>query len=315
VREAFESGESVPVEGDLRQRFTDVGNNHRVVGWRVARDMFEREPLRGSGAGTFRVVWERERPEPLRINDAHSLYLELAGELGVVGLALLAVALAALLAAGARGLRGPERAAHAAFLAAAGALLVHAAIDWDWEMPAVFAWFFAAGAAAAAAAPRVARPGPRRVPRIVAGLACLVLAVTPALVAASQPPLTRGVEAFERGDCAGAIDGALDSLAVLRTRPEPFELLGYCDLRGGRPELAVAAMRSALRRDPENWRYAYGVAVAEALAGRDPRAAAALAHRLNPLERLAAELDRDLGETASRARWRRIAARARLPTE
>ena len=40
-------------------------------------------------------------------------------------------------------LRGPERHAYAAFLAAGGALLLHAGIDWDWEMPALFLWFFA----------------------------------------------------------------------------------------------------------------------------------------------------------------------------
>jgi ABC-type Mn2+/Zn2+ transport system permease subunit len=54
-----------------------------------------------------------------------------------VGLLLLAVALVTPLAIAARRLRGPERHAYAGFLAAAAALLVHAGVDWDWEMPAL----------------------------------------------------------------------------------------------------------------------------------------------------------------------------------
>ena len=46
----------------------------------------------------------------------------------------------------------------------------------------------------------------------------------------------------------------------------------------------MRAMRSAQARDPEPWEYAYGLAVTQALAGQDPTAAAAEAHRLNPLE-------------------------------
>ena len=46
----------------------------------------------------------------------------------------------------------------------------------------------------------------------------------------------------------------------------------------------MRAMRSARARDPDGWEYAYGLAVTQALAGQDPTAAAAAAHRLNPLE-------------------------------
>ena len=59
-------------------------------------------------------------------------------------------------------LRGPDRGRrrapvgaraprHAAFLAAGTALLLHAMVDWDWEMPALFIWFFGAAGAIIAA--------------------------------------------------------------------------------------------------------------------------------------------------------------------
>lgn len=313
ARAEFSRGTILPATGDLRDRFTELGNNGRIAGWRVARDAFASSPWQGTGAGTFRLSWERRREADFQVTDAHSLYLEVLSELGVPGLVLLLAGLLSLPVAAALRARGEARPAHAAYLAASVALLLHAGADWDWEMPAVFVWFLGAGAVAAAARPAAAGPALGRLPRVVAGLACLLLAVAPALVLTSQQALDRSVSAFARGDCGRAIDQALASVDALSVRAEPYEVLGYCDARAGQGPLAVRAMAAARDRDPGNWAYAYGLAIAQAIAGEDPRAAAAEARRLNPLEPLAADLDRRLRATDSRARWRRIAARARIP--
>ena len=72
-------------------------------------------------------------------------------------------------------------------------------------------------------------------------------------------------------------------------------------------------MRNAQRRDPNNWQYAYGLAVTQALAGEDPRPAAALAQRLNPLEPLVRSA-RARGAAAQPPRRRRAAvARLAIP--
>jgi len=310
---AFVDGNVVQATADTRSRLGSVGNNGRVDIWRVDLSRFRSAPVIGSGAGTFQLAWERERPGDTRVVDGHSLYLETAAELGVVGLALLAIVLVALLAGPARLLTSAERHAAAAVLAAAGALLVHAGIDWDWEMPALFIWLFmAAGAAHALPGGSARRVAPGRLARVLAGLACLLLALTPLMVTVSQSRLQTAGRAFERGDCATAVDASLASLDVLGVRPEPFELIGYCDLRAGRPELAVAAMEAARRRDPEAWQYAYGLAVARALAGRDPRPAIEAAARLNPREARIRALARALDSDRPQ-RWRRAAVRARLP--
>ena len=82
----------------------------------MARDGFEAEPLHGSGAGTYRLLWERDRPAPpFKVIDGHSLYFEVAAELGVPGLVLLLVALVTPLAVALTRLRGDERHAYAAF--------------------------------------------------------------------------------------------------------------------------------------------------------------------------------------------------------
>ena len=310
---AFKEGDFVPQTGDARDRLTQSGNNGRLGIWRVSEKSFADHPWRGTGAGTFRVEYERRRDIDLTLNDGHSLYLEVAGELGVVGLALLALALGVPLGLGVARLRGGERHAYSAFMAAGVTLLVHAGVDWDWEMPAVFLWLFAAsGVVIAAPVGRGRIAPPPRLGRVIAGLACLLLAVTPWLVLRSQTSLEAGLAAFDRGDCRAAIDDALDARDALSVRAEPFEVVGYCDLRAGANALAVDAMQAARDRDPNNWRYAYGLALARARAGEDPRAAAALALRLNPREQVAKDLVSALDATGRRG-WERVAGRAQLP--
>jgi hypothetical protein len=310
---AFKEGDFVPETGDARDRLSQSGNNGRLGVWRVSELSFGDHPWRGTGAGTFRVEYERRRDLDLTITDGHSLYLEVLGELGIVGLALLLVALALPLAIAVSRLRGGERHAYAAFLAGGATLLVHAGVDWDWEMPAVFLWYLAASGVVVAApvgGGRVAAPP--RLGRVVAGLACLLLAVTPWLLLRSQAALESASVAFGRGDCRAAIDDALTARDALSVRAEPFELIGYCDLRAGADTLAVDAMTAARDRDPRNWRLAYGLALARARAGDDPRAEAALASRLNPREPAARELVKAF-DGAGRRAWPRVAARAKLP--
>lgn len=311
---AFVNGNVVDPGKDTRQRLTSSGNNGRLALWRVSRSSFSAEPWHGTGAGTFEVRWARERPIEMQALDGHSLYLETLGELGVVGLALLVLALGGILLALGRGLRGDERHAYAAACAAGLALLAHAAIDWDWEMPALFVWLFAAGGLATARpAGGAERPGPPRLARVVCGIACLLLAVTPYLVGASDRDLRRAWSAFARGDCPAATDAALDSAGALSQRPEPYELIGYCDLQGGQVPLGLRAMSAARRRDPENWRFAYGLALARAFAGTDPRDVLAVARRLNPLEPEVRTFARAVRRSHGPAGWHRAAVRARLP--
>jgi hypothetical protein len=297
----------------------------------VALDGFREQPLHGTGAGTYRISWDRFRaPPPVKVNDGHSLYLETLSELGVVGLVLLLVVLGTILGAGLARLGGPERHAHGVFVAAGTMLALHAAIDWDWEMPALFVWLFGAGGVALAA--REVRRGETRLvaaseidsapasetrlgelgrmPRIVAALAVLLLAATPALFAYSQPPLDRAVSAFARRDCATAIDAALTATERFGTRPEPWQILGYCDARLGQYQLARRAMDAARARDPNNWQLAYGQAIVYGVSGLDARPFAAEALRMNPLDESARALVRDLADAKTEARRREVTVRA-----
>jgi len=275
-----------------RTRLASGSNNGRFDIWRVAIHGFDRHPLIGSGAGTFENLWNQHRTSRTQIVNAHSLYLGVMAELGIVGLVLLLVPLVAILVGVVRAVRAArtaERAVPAAVLAASVMLLVHTGVDWDWQMPAIFVWFFAVGGATLAVAPRAEpRPAWRHASplRLLLGIACLVLAITPALLALSQVHLNRASDALADDNCGRTISEGLSSISVLNVRPEPYMLIGLCDAQLGYYPLAIRMERSAVDRDSQDWEFHYALAIVQAAAGVDPRAAARRAHQLDPLEPL-----------------------------
>ncbi len=116
-------------------RLTTVSSN-RYEYWRVGLLALERDPLKGAGSGGFRVLWLQERSIPEAVRDVHSLPLEMAAELGLVGLAVWLAWLAGVLLAARRALER-DRTTAAGWCAAALVWVLHASIDWDWQFPAV----------------------------------------------------------------------------------------------------------------------------------------------------------------------------------
>ena len=116
-------------------RLTTVSSN-RYEYWRVGLRAFEREPITGVGSAGFRVFWLQERDITEAVKDVHSLELEMAAELGIVGLLAFAVMVGGVAAGARRALRADPVLA-AGCIAALTTWLVHASLDWDWELPAV----------------------------------------------------------------------------------------------------------------------------------------------------------------------------------
>lgn len=309
--DTFRQGSSLNVT-DLRDRLSSPVDNGRIEHWRVAREGWRESPLHGTGAGTYRLLWERERDTPFKVVDGHSLYFETLSELGVVGLALLVIVLGTIFVGAAWRLRGPERHAYALMLAGGVMLAAHAGIDWDWEMPALFIWLFGAGGVALAArSPRLGEIG--YTPRIVAGLAVLVLAITPALIWWSQGPVDDAGRAWNARDCTTTIDRALTATERFGARPEPWLLLAYCDTRLGDYTLARRAVEAARERDPNNWQPVYAQAIVYGVSGADPLPYAERALRMNPLEGYTKTLVENLRAAKNEEARRKVAGEASIP--
>ena len=123
-----------PRSGADPSRLASVDTN-RYRYWEVGADAFLDHPVGGLGSGGFAVEWLKQRDSADQAHDAHSLYLETAAELGVVGLAFLALFVTGVPPAVVRLYR--QNAALATGLSAAlAAWGLHAGLDWDWEMPA-----------------------------------------------------------------------------------------------------------------------------------------------------------------------------------
>ena len=110
--------------------------SNRYDYWRVAWHVFKQEPIRGVGAGGWAVAWLQSRTIDEGAQDAHSLPLQTAAELGLVGVVMLLAFLGGIALAGRRAHRlAPELAAGP--VAGVVVYVAHAPLDWDWEMPAV----------------------------------------------------------------------------------------------------------------------------------------------------------------------------------
>ena len=279
--------EAPPASGDLNRRLLSVSGHGRADYWRVAARMVEREPLLGEGAGGFERRWMQERSAPNNARDAHNLYLETLAELGPVGLALLLVALIAPLAA-------LRRARHQALVPAAAAayaaFLVHAAVDWDWELPVLVLPALACGAILLAEA-RSSPPMALTTPYRALGVSAAVLAIAVAIVAnVGNRALAESALALEHGDTRGAAESARRAQAWAPWSHEPWQLLGEAQLAARQDAAARRSLAEAIQRAPEEWRLWFDLAIVSDA----PRARVAItrASELNPLGDEVRDLER-----------------------
>jgi hypothetical protein len=124
-----------PATGATPARLASL-QSHRYAYWKVALGAFADHPLNGIGSGGFQVRWLAKRDFREAVQDAHSLYLETAAELGIAGLAALAAFIAGIALAARRTIRR-DAALGAGLLAGFVAWASQAGVDWLWEMPAV----------------------------------------------------------------------------------------------------------------------------------------------------------------------------------
>jgi O-antigen ligase/polysaccharide polymerase Wzy-like membrane protein len=259
-------------------RLLSTSTSSRGDYWDVAARMVERHPLGGEGAGGFTRVWLQDRPVLLSVRDAHNLYLETLAELGPVGLALLVIALGSPLFTGRRAAALAEgRAAIAAYVA----LLAHAALDWDWELPAVTLCTLLLAVSLlrlGSTEPVRTLTAPVRV--LVLGGATL-LAVTSIAVHIGNGATADANDLLDRGDAASARRAAARAHRFRPWASEPWELMGEAELALGRAAAARADLRRAIRMDPRSW--SAWLSLAATSSGQARTVAIARARALDPL--------------------------------
>src|SRR4051794_29386900 len=119
---------------------TSDASSGRWQFWTAAVDEFKGKPLTGGGAGSYESYWAKHGSIQYFVRDAHSLYLQSLGELGVGGLLLILGFLGAAVVAARRRLRAAvasDRAAVAAIAAVAIAFAFSCALDWMWQLTVV----------------------------------------------------------------------------------------------------------------------------------------------------------------------------------
>ena len=279
--------EAPPASDDLNRRLLSVSGHGRADYWRVAARMVAREPLLGEGAGGFERRWVEERRASNNARDAHNLYLETLAELGPLGLALLLGALGAPLSA-------LGRARHSALAptatAAYAAFLVHAAVDWDWELPLLVLPALACGAILLGAA-RASAPVRMTAWHRGIGVTIAVSAIAVAVVAnVGNRSLAESVMALEQGDTRRAAEAARRAQVWAPWSHEPWQLLGESQLAARDDAAARRSLAQAIRRAPEEWRLWFDLAIVS----EGPRARGSItrARELNPLGDEVLDLER-----------------------
>jgi hypothetical protein len=284
AQRAWHSFRGAPVSAgagqSLNSRLFSFSNNGRVDLWTAAWHDAAAHPVLGSGAGSFEQYWYAHRTEQQTVRDAHSLYMETLAELGVVGfvflVALLAVPLVALVRVREQRFAPLLGAAYAAFL-------VHAAVDWDWEIPAVTFLALLAGVGLLALGRDRASPSMGLVPRIALAVAVIIpLAGFSVYALVGNRSLANATDSLGHGNWKQAAVRARDAEGWMPWSAGPWYALAAADAALGQRSRAVADMREAIKRSPRDW--TLWVDLATVSTGAERRHAYARARDLNPRE-------------------------------
>ena len=230
--------------------------------WQAAIKEFESRRVLGRGAGSYAEWWAQHGVLAVSIQDAHSLYLQTMGELGLVGIAILGALLVVALWLVLSTCRSDDdreadvaASAGAAFLA----FLLAAAIDWVWQLPAITATAVVALGVIAAIAP--ARPPVRRTLtrrgraalRTVAVAGVVLVALAEVVPLLTQARLGESERAARRGDVGAAMTAARAAVRLEPWGSSPYLQLALVDEQAGRLGDANADIGRALARDPRSW--------------------------------------------------------------
>ena len=263
---------------DLNSRLFNLSGSGRAENWHTAWQEVTDHPVLGGGAGSYAQFWFQHRRVDWTMHDAHNLYLETLAEVGPVGLALLLLTLLVPLVAVRRARSSPLVAvACGAYVA----FLLHAAVDWDWEMPAVTLTGLFCAIVLLAAGRRDREPRALRSAVRIGGVAAVAGLFAFALIALlGNSAVSASSKSADGGHYARAESQAHDAMSFVPWSAEPWRRLGEAQALSGNLADARVSFRRAIEKDRRDWTLWYELALASR--GAERQRALAQASRLNP---------------------------------
>lgn len=252
VQHAWASFTSEPTgDSNAGSRFEMVSNNGRIVMWTTALETFAAHPLVGVGGGNWEASYYRLRARDVGFaRQPHGLTVELLAERGVLGTACVLLVLALAFAPALR--RIDDARDRTCVIAATSLLLswlLHAQVDWLWQLPAVTAGpMLALGVLLVAPWTSGARPALRLGTRAVVVTASLLLTLAAALPAISYRFVER---AREHPSDATQLLAAADRVLPVSARIAGARALDAAAHGDRRHALELADV--AIRRNPEHY--------------------------------------------------------------
>lgn len=257
--------------GTGTERLGSVAGENRYEFWSAAVDQAESEPLTGTGAGTFEYWWTRNGATTDTVRDAHSLYMQTLGELGIVGFALLCAFFATILVGAGLALRegSDERSHVAAALAGVVAFCFTAAFDWIWQNPVLPVVLLLLASILVARGQRSVRGAGRGAGMRLGFAAAAIVAIVAIAIPLASTTLLRQSEADARGgDLEAALAAARGAQNVQPGTAAPRLQEALVLEAQGRLAPAAATARAAAEREPTNWRNWLVLSRLEARLGR-----------------------------------------------
>jgi len=248
----------------IRVHLLSVGSSGRWQQWGSAVDEFRTAPGLGRGAGSYADWWAEHGTLRGFVKDAHSLYLESLGELGIVGFLLIVGAFVVAIVVGARralAAAGEERLVIAAIWAGFVAYAFAAGIDWMWEMTAVSVVGIALLGllTSRATAPRP-EPEPRLrlrwniAARVALGLAGLFVILAQGIALLTNREIQESQNAVARDDQAAAVKHADNARKIEPWASTPYQQLALLSEKAQEYDQAVVWIEKAIPRARSDWR-------------------------------------------------------------
>ena len=123
------------------EHLVNASSSSRWLWWKEAWRAWEKQPWRGTGAGTFELTHRLLRTNTIVVTEPHNVPLQFLTETGLVGFVLVLLGVGAAAVGVVKRLRRARDPAVVALAVLCVAYVLHTLVDFDWDFVAVTAPF------------------------------------------------------------------------------------------------------------------------------------------------------------------------------